>query len=303
METHAGSPKRAVHFVLLTYAQSLLLFAIFTLSGGQWNTLGGMAAAVVYMYMPALAAVILRKLVHREPVMGPLGVSFDANRFWIVAWLLPLVLALMAFGLALALPDVRFSSDMAGLLSRFEGSLPPEKMAEMRDKLATMPVHPFVLGIVQSLLAGPTINSVAAFGEELGWRGFLHRELSHLGFWRSSAVIGVVWGLWHAPLILRGHNYPEHPGLGVPMMVVFCLLMAPLLTFVRVRGKSVLAATVMHGSINATAGLSVMLLSGGSDLVVGMTGAVGFVVLIVANVGVWAYERRAGASTELSRAP
>jgi membrane protease YdiL (CAAX protease family) len=104
-------------------------------------------------------------------------------------------------------------------------------------------------------------------------------------------------------LILRGHNYPEHPGLGVPMMVVFSLLLAPLLAFVRERGKSVLAATVMHGSINATAGLSVMLLSGGSDLTIGMTGAVGLVVLIAANVGVWAYERRASMPTVLSRAP
>jgi len=300
METHAGSPKRAVHFVLLTYALSLLLFAIFSVAGGEWSSLPGVAMGVVYMYMPTLATVILQKLVYRETVTGPLGVALNVNRFWLVAWLLPLLLALAAFGLALALPEVRFSSDMTGLLSRFEGKLPPEKLEEVRQKLATMPVHPFALALVQSLLAGPTINSVAAFGEELGWRGFLHRELSSLGFWRSAAVIGLVWGVWHAPLILRGHNYPEHPGLGVPMMVAFCVLLAPLLAFVRNRGKSVLAATVMHGSINATAGLAVMQLSGGSDLLVGLTGAAGFVVLLVANAGLLLYERRGGDLREVA---
>lgn len=300
METHAGSGKRAVHFVVLTYALSLLLFAIFSLSGGQLKSLSGVLMAVVYMYMPATAAVILRKLVYREPVMRPLGVALDVNRFWIVACLLPLLLALSAFGLALMLPEVRFSSDMEGLLARVAESVPPEKMAEVREKLQAMPVHPFLLAIVQSLLAGPTVNAVAAFGEELGWRGFLQRELGPLGFWRSSAVIGVVWGLWHAPLILQGHNYPEHPALGVPMMVVFCLLLAPLLAFVRLRGRSVVAAAVMHGSINATAGLAVMLLSGGSDLLVGMTGAVGFVVLLVANLGLWAYARRTGGLQEVA---
>jgi membrane protease YdiL (CAAX protease family) len=271
----------------------LLVFALFSVAGGEWSSRAGVAMGVVYMYMPALATVILQKLVHREPITGPLGVSLNVNRFWLVAWFLPLVLALSAFALALLLPEVRFSSDMAGLMSRFEGTMPPEKVAEVREKLATMPVHPFALSIVQALLAGATINSVVAFGEELGWRGFLHRELSHLGFWRSAAVIGFVWGLWHAPLVLRGHNYPDHPGLGVPMMVAFCVLLAPLLGFVRNRGKSVLAATVMHGSLNATVGLAVMLLAGGNDLLIGLTGAVGFVVLLVANAGVWAYEGRA----------
>jgi hypothetical protein len=44
----------------------------------------------------------------------------------------------------------------------------------------------FWLALGQGLIAGATINAVAGFGEELGWRGFLYRELSFLGFWKSS---------------------------------------------------------------------------------------------------------------------
>jgi uncharacterized membrane protein YjjP (DUF1212 family) len=40
-----------------------------------------------------------------------------------------------------------------------------------------------------------------------------------------------------------------------------------------------------------TAGLAVMLLRGGSDLTVGMTGLAGFVVLALANAALFVYDR------------
>jgi uncharacterized protein len=287
-----GRPARVLSFVCLTYGLSLLLYGVYRAAGGRWNTLGSMAMAVVYMYMPALSTVILHRWVFREPVVGPLGVSFRLNRFWLHAWLLPPLLAIAAFGVSLLMPGTSYSPGMDGLFARIEGLVPPEKMSEVRRQMAALPVHPVALAFFQALGAGPTINAVAAFGEELGWRGFLHRELAPLGFLRSSAIIGVVWGLWHAPLILEGHNYPQHPALGVAMMTVFCVLLAPLLAAARIHGKSVIAAAVMHGSINATAGLAIVLLSGGNDLTTGLTGAAGFIVLLIVDLAVVLYVRR-----------
>ena len=56
--------------------------------------------------------------------------------------------------------------------------------------------------IGQGMLAGITINAVVAFGEELMWRGFLLKELKGKGIWRASLIIGSIWGIWHAPLII-----------------------------------------------------------------------------------------------------
>jgi len=65
----------------------------------------------------------------------------------------------------------------------------------MKSQVAAFPIHPVWIGLLQGLIAGITINAIAGFGEELGWRGLLQREFSYMGFWKSSAIIGIVWGI------------------------------------------------------------------------------------------------------------
>jgi membrane protease YdiL (CAAX protease family) len=95
---------------------------------------------------------------------------------------------------------------MTGFFERFEGKVPAEQIEQMKAWMTAFPIHIFWISLIQGLFAGITINAVAGFGEELGWRGFLLREFDYMGFWKSSAIIGVIWGIWHAPLILQGHN-------------------------------------------------------------------------------------------------
>jgi membrane protease YdiL (CAAX protease family) len=133
------------------------------------------------------------------------------------------------------------------------------------------------------LIAGPTINALFAFGEEIGWRGFLHRELGYLGFWKLSLTTGLVWGIWHAPLVLGGLNYPQHPVEGIGMMIVFTTLLSPLLCYIRIKTQSVIGPAIMHGTVNAVSGISVAFATGSTDLIVGFTGLSGFIVLCIAN--------------------
>jgi membrane protease YdiL (CAAX protease family) len=128
-------------------------------------------------------------------------------------------------------------------------------------------------------------------GEELGWRGFLVRELEPLGFWRSSFVIGFFWGLWHLPLIVNGHNYPGHPLVGPIMMTLLTIMISPLIGYVRLRARSVFAAAVFHGTLNAAAGLAIFL-KGGTALLTGMTGVVGLGTLLLVDVMLWLHLRR-----------
>lgn len=180
---------------------------------------------------------------------------------------------------------------MTGFAERFKQVLPPEQFERMQRQTAALPVHPFWIAMALGLIAGITINAVAGFGEELGWRGFLQKEFGFMGFWKSSLLIGFIWGLWHAPLILQGHNYPQHPKAGVFMMTVWCMLLAPIFSYVRLKAKSVIAAAVIHGSLNATAGLAIVVVQGGNDLLIGVPGLAGFIVLAIINLVIFAYER------------
>jgi membrane protease YdiL (CAAX protease family) len=167
----------------------------------------------------------------------------------------------------------------------------PEQLEQARAQLASLPVHPAFLVLAQAFIAGATINALAAFGEEAGWRGFLWRHLERIGFVKASLVIGVIWGIWHMPLILMGHNYPEHRHIGVFMMIGVTLLLTPLLLYVRIQAKSVIAPSLLHGAFNAAVGLPLMFLRGGNDLTVGLTGATGLVALFALDLGLLAYDR------------
>ncbi len=283
--------KRAFVYLLLTYVLSWGAAGLFFRAGIPLRSLTGMFFALGYMCMPLLAAVIMQRLVLRQPVWPVLGVHWSPNRWWLVAWLTPPVLAVATFGVTLLVPGVRYTPGMEGMFERYGELFTSEELARVRTKLPLLPVHPFWLALGQSLGAGITVNALAAFGEEVGWRGFLLRQLACLGFWRASLVIGIAWGLWHAPLILQGHNYPEHPLLGVLMMTVSTLLVTPLMIALRIRGRSVLVAAIFHGTLNAAYVLAILLIAGGNDLTTGLFGLPGWSVLIVANVAFLLYDR------------
>ena len=161
---------------------------------------------VIYMFMPMAVAIIIQKSIYKEPLKEPLGISFKLNRWFVVAWLVPPVIAFATLGVSLFFPGVEYSPEMAGMFERFKSILTPEQLAQMESQAATLPIHPIWIGLLQGLIAGITINAVVGFGEELGWRGLLQRELGFIGFWKSSILIGFIWGVWHAPIILQGHN-------------------------------------------------------------------------------------------------
>lgn len=245
----------------------------------------GLLALVGYMFSPLAAAAILAR---REGVGFREGVGLHPRRTW--AWLgataIPLGVGLAAIPASLVFPGVVLSTDFSGLLDQ----LPADQAELAREQLAALP-SPWVLlplMLVQAAVAGATINALAAFGEEAGWRGWLHRELRPTGFWTRSLIVGVFWGLWHAPLILQGYNHPEHPLVGVAMMVALCVGLSPPMTWLRERTGSSLGPAVFHGTFNAIAALPVLYLSGGSDLTLGTLGFGGLGVLALVSLGLWA---------------
>jgi len=283
--------KKALIFIGLTYAISWIAFMIFKSFGIKLQSLPGVLFAVGYMFVPLISAVIIQKGIYKEPVKEPLGISFKLNKWFLFAWFIMPIIACAVLGVSLLLPGITFSPDMSGFLDKMAKTITPEQLQKAKEQLNTIPISPFLITLLMGLVYGATINAVAGFGEEAGWRGFLHKELIPMGFWKSSLFIGFIWGVWHFPLIMQGHNYPEHPTIGVFMMIVWCMLLAPIFTYTRIKTKSVIAAAVLHGTLNATAGLPMMMIRGGNDLNTGITGLPGFIVLAIVDIGIFIFDK------------
>ncbi|HFC49124.1 MAG TPA: CPBP family intramembrane metalloprotease [Thermofilum sp.] len=110
--------------------------------------------------------------------------------------------------------------------------------------------------LLGSALSGVTINAAAAYGEEIGWRGLLLDELyPRLGRF-SYVSIGIIWALWHAPLILfLGYNYPRNREIGLAIYAVVLVAWTGIMCELKFKSDSLYPPAAMHGTINALAGL------------------------------------------------
>jgi membrane protease YdiL (CAAX protease family) len=124
-------------------------------------------------------------------------------------------------------------------------------------KLAPVAVPPglnpetfLILAGVQSVLLAPFLAIVIAFGEEYGWRGYLQSELFKMGRVRGVLLLGVIWGIWHWPIILMGYNYPGYPLLGLLLMALYTTGLAVVLGYAVLRSGSVLLAAYLHALNN-----------------------------------------------------
>lgn len=130
------------------------------------------------------------------------------------------------------------------------------------DALGGVPIWALAWLQLLAIVPGALINAIPVLGEEIGWRGWLLPRLLPLGRLRAIVISGVVWGLWHAPLLLLGYNYPMVPRLqGVLMMMGMTILVGGILAWLRLRTGTVYAATLGHGALNVSAGSYVLLAS------------------------------------------
>lgn len=236
------------------------------------------------MWTPAVATLIVM-LALRVPAKGervrflglwPLRPAKRVVWLIIVGWLAPVVLIVLIVAVSalfgLAQPDFTFSAYAALLESATPAGTP------------LPPVEALVVAQLAMVPLGALINSVAAFGEEIGWRGWLLPALRPLGTWPALVLSGAIWGLWHAPIILLGYNFGRTDITGVLFMMGGCVAWGVFFGWLRLRSGSVWPAVVGHGALNAAAGLILLLQPIGTpfDLaIVGPLGVVSWGVLAV----------------------
>jgi membrane protease YdiL (CAAX protease family) len=181
----------------------------------------GAVAVLPTMLTPMIAALIMRIFVSKEGVKGSLGL-LRSPKYFLAALIVPAVFvsAVVLLVQALGLGEFRWSE-------------------------ANWFVYLMLL-----VIALPV--TLFTFGEEYGWRGYLLPRLLPLGEIRASVLLGVIWGVWHLPLLLAGLNYP---GVNVFLAIIIFTFVTVALSFTYTwfyvaSSGSVLVAAVFHASTN-----------------------------------------------------
>ena len=109
-----------------------------------------------------------------------------------------------------------------------------------REFFSSASFKSIVVLILIAVVLGGVINIVPTFGEEWGWRGYLMPKLAtRLSIVPTMLVTGIIWGLWHAPVVALGHNYgtgyPGEPFGGIAAMCAWCTVLAIFLSYVTIR--------------------------------------------------------------------
>lgn len=224
------------------------------------------------MWGPGIAALIATLIVAKQPFKSLRLNTLGPKRFYLWAWLLPPVLVILGGLLTVLINTAQLDTEFTFMQQQLEATG------------TQLPISPGMLVLIQigqALILGPLINIIFAMGEELGWRGFLLPKLMPLGQWKALLISGAIWGVWHAPAIAQGHNYPDHPTLGIFLMTVFCISLGIIIGWMYLNTRSPWVAALAHGSINAWAGLPFLFLKPGFDTVLGgaLTSIPGWVVM------------------------
>lgn len=141
-----------------------------------------------------------------------------------------------------------------------------------------------------AVLVNPLMGLPQCLGEELTWRGWLLPKLTErFGQLRAVLLTGLVWGIWHAPVVAMGYNYGEgHPLANVAAMVLFCLVLGVIQGFLFWRTDSIWGPVLFHAAVN---GIDLwkptdLFMNSPANLfvgpnLVGIVGGLGFVLLVI----------------------
>ena len=288
-QTEKQDLKRILIYILVTFGLTwaYCLLVVYPVANGE--SLSGVPALATQllvaaaMFFPAIG-VLLTRLITKEGFRNAwLKPNLKGNlKYYLLIWFGPGILTLLGAGLYfLVFPknlDLTFSYFVATLES---AGAPMEELP--------IPIGLLMLvQCMQALFLAPALNFVTCFGEEWGWRGYLLPKMSErFSTVPTLLITGIIWGLWHAPLTVIGHNYgigyPGFPFTGIAMMCLFCTVMGVILSYVTLKTKSCIPAILGHGAINGIAAIGIYFTHDGGNPFVGPapTGIIGMIPFII----------------------
>ena len=268
-----------VYFVVLI-AGTVVFESRILQTGQSIERVPGLILAL--MYVPAVASFVAR-LVLRE---GFADISLrsggrEGSKAVFLAWIYPAIVGFVAYGVAW----------VAGF-AEFQPPLPTRSHLYMDSGVMNL-----LASFLVTATLGTAISSLMAFGEEIGWRGYMLTRLITAGVPKPVFASGLIWAVWHVPLILTGqYAAGSRPWLSALLFIVGVVALAYLLAFLRLNSGSVWPAVIAHGAWNSMIQGTFDRATTGTPLAVGesgwMTMIVSIIVVLFITRGAWTLRRR-----------
>lgn len=172
---------------------------------------------------PAIAAFIVRKWITREGFADAgLNPVLTRWRYYLVAWLLPLLVVTNIIILAIVL-----------------GILGPDLTVTFFTTLAIQ------------LTVGAFLAMFVLLGEEFGWRGYLQLRLCPRNPLIAAVATGIIWTLWHyLPINFSGHSFSDQSVLGMLVFTITSILLSIIFGWLRVKTGSIWAPSLAYAVTN-----------------------------------------------------
>jgi CAAX protease family protein len=156
-----------------------------------------------------------------------------------LALIFPIVIGLIAYGIAWVTGLVRFSPEPFEWVAPYVGD-------------STSPAVMFVINLAVAATIVTIFSAPRAAGEEIGWRGYMLTRLIDAGVPRPILTSGLIWGLWHVPLILGGvYLAGPPPVLSALLFIVVATAFSFVFARLRLETGSVWPAIALHAAWNA----------------------------------------------------
>lgn len=274
--------KRLIIFIVLTIVIAWIVFLLIPICGLTYGSGFSVVILAAAMFAPALCN-ILTRLITKEGFSNMyLRPHFKGHmKTYLLVFFGPTVLLFLSGAVYFLIFPSAFDPELTALKGMVASG------GNQGLNASTL----LIVQVLTVVIVGPIVNIIPTMGEELGWRGYLLPKLRMFLSDRAALVItGAIWGFWHLPVIVMGHNYGTgywgYPWLGILSMIVFCVVLGIIEGYISIKLQSAIPAAMIHSTVNAGAALPIYLLKGSYNALLGpaITGLVGglpFVVLAV----------------------
>ncbi|MEI7649692.1 MAG: CPBP family intramembrane glutamic endopeptidase [Methanomicrobiales archaeon] len=171
-----------------------------------------------------------------------------------------------------------------------------------------LPLMEFNLTLFFTTLGLPLITLVISwpifFGEEYGWRFYLQdRMFALFGGYTGVVLVGLIWGLWHAPMMLMGLNFPSESFLPANIVyLVYTIIVSVIFGYAVLKTGSIWIAVLLHGLTDIIVNTGKAYISGADTIVSFLPVVVllGVFALILLRSNVWTNKKTGGENDRIN---